>query len=73
MPVNNDFLTLTEGSRDIPHNPRGDMQGLRAYMPAVTLQAYEAPHDVGTSESHPADSEDAAVLHFEVDNRLVVR
>ena len=39
MPVNNDFLTLTEGSRDIPHNPRGGMRGLRAYMPAVTLQA----------------------------------
>ena len=39
MPVNNDFLTLTEESRDIPHNPRGGMQGLRAYMPAVTLQA----------------------------------
>ena len=39
MPVNNDFLTLTEGSRDTPHNPRGGMRGLRAYMPAVTLQA----------------------------------
>ena len=39
MPVINDFLTLTEGCRDIPLNPRCGMQGLRAYMPAVTLQA----------------------------------
>ena len=36
MPVNNDFLTLTEGSRDIPHNPRGGMQGLRAYTVSYT-------------------------------------
>ena len=71
MPVNNDFLTLTEGSRDIPHNPRDGMQGLRAYMPAGTPRASAAAPDAGTSESHPADSEDAVVLHLEVDIRLV--
>ena len=39
MPVNNDFLTLTEGSRDIPHSPRDGMPVHRAYMPAGSLQA----------------------------------
>ena len=40
MPVNNDFLTLTEESRDIPHNlPDGKRVRHCAYMPVRNPQA----------------------------------